>query len=112
VTGTLLYEIRVAGASDWTTIGSLGPVDREGSITDMTGGRRDVLLFRCEGGRSVISRSAAGIDFESGPDRVVLPLDGRRQTLAVLGDGQAYERDVISDAGREYRARWTHRAAP
>jgi hypothetical protein len=111
--GTLLFKIwhdnGEDGAGGWVTVGSLTPTDREGSITDITeDGNRDILLFRCDGARSVISRSADALDFTVGPDRVVLPVMGR-EILAELGVGQSYERDVTSDAGREYRARWTHR---
>jgi hypothetical protein len=31
------------------------------------------------------------------------------EVLAELGPGESYERDIVSDALREYRARWTHR---
>jgi hypothetical protein len=111
VTGTLLYEIQPPGAGAWTTAGTLSAADREGSITDTTGpGARDIILFRCDGDRSVVCRSAGGIDFEAGPVRAVLPLEGR-ETLAELRDGQVYERDVRSDRGIAYRARWTHRDA-
>jgi hypothetical protein len=111
VTGTLLYEVRPPGTGKWITLGTLSPAADAGSITDMAGGRRDILLFRCEGERSVISRSAGGIDFDAGETRAVAPLEGL-ETLAELGDGQVYERDVVSDSGREYRARWTHRGHP
>jgi hypothetical protein len=107
--GTLLYEVRLSAGSDWVTLGTLTPGEQPGSITDMTeDGDRTVLLFRCEGDRSVIVRSADGADFEAGPDRVVMPSRGL-EVLAELGDGQCYERDITSDALREYRARWTHR---
>lgn len=109
MTGTLLYEIRPSGAKDWLTLGTLTPGDQEGSITDITDGRRNVLLFRCEGERSIVSRSVGGTDWEVGAERVVVPLAGRER-VAVLADGQSYERQLLSDAGLEYRARWTHRA--
>ena len=106
--GTLLYEVRFAGGDSWVKLGALTPGAPEGSITSMTeDGGRDILLFRCDGARSVISRSVGGLDFEAGPDRVVVPVEGR-EILAELAVGQSYERDVTSDAGREYRARWTH----
>jgi hypothetical protein len=105
--GTLLFKVwRDGDDCGWVTVGALTPESPEGSITDITGGRRDVLLFRCDGDRSVVSRSAGGFDLEVGPDRVVVPIE--LEILADLGDGQSYERDVTSDAGREYRARWTH----
>jgi hypothetical protein len=109
VTGTLLYEIQPPGSSAWQTLGVLRAADRAGSITDTTEpGSREIISFRCEGHRSVISRSAGGIDFEAGPVRVLVPLKGS-VTLAELGDGQVYEQDVRSDKGIAYRARWTHR---
>jgi hypothetical protein len=109
MTGTLLLEILPSGERDWTTVGVLRAADRAGSITDTAGpGAREIISFRCEGDRSVISRSAGGIDFEVGPLRALLPLGGH-VTLAELGDGEAYERDVTSDRGIAYRARWTHR---
>jgi hypothetical protein len=108
----LTMKAWVPGAGEWITVGTLAEGDPEGSITDITGdGGRDVLLFRCEGARSVISRSAGGFDFEVGPKlRAVAPLAGR-EVLAELGDGESYERDVTSaDTLREYTARWTHHA--
>jgi hypothetical protein len=109
MTGTLLFEVRPAGGDNWIRLGTLTPETPEGSVTSMTGdGGRDILLFRCDGARSVVSRSAGGFDFTVGQDRIVVPVD-RRETLAELATGQSYERDVTSDAGREYRARWTHR---
>jgi hypothetical protein len=107
--GTLLFEIRHAdGGDNWITLGTLTPEDRDGSITDITGGGRDILLFRCDGGRSVLIRLVGALDVTAGPVRaVLLPPEGR-EILAVLGDGQSYERDVTSDALTEYRARWTH----
>jgi hypothetical protein len=111
VTGTLLLEVRPPGASEWKTASVLGPADQEGSISDTRpDGVRDVILFRCEGGKSVISRSGGGIDFEEASQaRVVLPFAGR-ETLAELGAGEVYERDVRTDRGTCCRARWTHRA--
>jgi hypothetical protein len=107
--GTLLFEIR-KGAGDWVTLGAMAPGEPEGSVTDVTGGGRDILLFRCDGARSVVSRLAGAIDFDIGPGtRVVMLPDGGREILAELAAGQSYERDVISDARREYRARWSHR---
>jgi hypothetical protein len=109
MTGTLLYEVRLSAGSDWVTLGTLTPGAQPGSITDVTeDGDRHILLFRCFGDRSMIARSAGGTDFEAGPDRVVMP-NGGLEVLAELGDGQCYERDITSDALREYRARWTHR---
>lgn len=110
MTGTLLYEIQPPGSSAWRTLGVLRAAGRAGSITDTRPGSREIISFRCEGNRSVISRSAGGIDFEAGPLRALVPLKGS-ETLAELGDGQVYERDVISDRGIAYRARWTHRAS-
>jgi hypothetical protein len=110
VTGILLFEVGPRGGGTWATLDTLDPATPEGSITDITGdGRRDVILFRCEGSRSVISRSVAGIDYrdDGGKKRVVVPLGGV-DVLAELSDGQSYERDITSDAGLGYRARWTH----
>lgn len=111
VTGTLLCEVQLPGESGWVTLAALTPEMPEGSITDTAQGGRDIIMFRCEGDRSVISRSADGIDFEAGQLRaVLLPIEGR-ETLAELSGGQVYERDVRSDQGIAYRARWTHRDA-
>lgn len=108
MTGILLFQIWPPDGTGWATLDRLTPASPEGSITSMTGdGGRDVLLFRCEGERSVIWRSAGGVDFEDGPNRVVMPLKGR-EMLAELYDGQSHELDITSDALREYRARWTH----
>lgn len=109
MTGTLLLEVRPPGAGEWKTASVLGPADREGSISDTRqDGVRDVILFRCEGGKSVISRAGGGIGFEAGQVRSVLPFAGR-ETLAELAAGEVYEQDVRTDQGTCCRARWTHR---
>jgi hypothetical protein len=109
VTGILLFQVWPPDGTGWATLDTLTPASPEGSITSMTGdGGRDVLLFRCEGARSVIWRSAGGVDFEDGPNRVVMPLKGR-EMLAELHDGGVYEQDVRTDRGIACRARWTHR---
>jgi hypothetical protein len=107
--GVLLFEVRMAAGGDWVTLGTLTPETLEGSVTDITGGGRDILLFRCDGARSVVSRLADPPAFDAGPLRAVrLPITGR-EILADLGDGHSYELDVISEKRRGYRARWTHR---
>lgn len=103
---TLILEVS-AGGSGWRRAAALNPGDPEGSISDNRGGGRDVLMFRCEPGRSVIRRSSAGVDFEDGPDRVVLPLAGFEE-LASLGPGESFERDVITGRGISCRVRWRH----
>ena len=111
MSGTLRFEALLPGGSGWAPVGPLLLAgDDEGSITDIAeAGARHIILFRCDGARSVISRSAGGIDFEAGPHRVVGLLGGR-EILADLGDGESYERDVTSaDLRVAYRARWTHR---
>jgi len=106
--GVLLFEIQRNADGDWKTLGILTPETLEGSVTDMTGGIRDILLFRCDGARSVVSRLAGASDITAGPVRAVkIPAAGL-ETLAELGDGQSYEREVISDNLTGYRARWTH----
>ena len=112
--GTLLFKMwhdtgDDDGGSGWVTLGELTPESQPGSVTDSAeGGSRRIIVFRCDGDRSVISCSAAGFDFEDGPDRVVIPAGGL-EVLAELRDGQSHELDVTSESGREYRARWTHR---
>ncbi len=114
MTGTLIFEVRPNPGGAWLPIAELGPHDREGSISDNQPGGRDVILFRCDGHRSVIHRSAAGADFDLGsltgrPIRAVIP-SGGLDLIAELTDGQWHEMDVRTDRGISRRVRWTHRA--
>ncbi len=95
-----------AGGCDWKQAGVLNPGDREGSLSDCRDGRRDVILFRCEPERSVIYASDAGMDSESGDERTVIALGTTE--LAVLTEGESFERNVTTDRGASYRVRWRH----
>lgn len=101
----LILEVSADG-SEWKRAAVLNPGDREGSVSDCRDGRRDVILFRCEAGRSVICMSAAGMDHESGGERTVVTLGTTE--LAVLAEGESFELDVTSDRGASYRVRWRH----
>jgi hypothetical protein len=104
---TLRFEIRTDGASRWRQAGLLAPGDQEGSVSDTSAGNwRDVIMFACHGGYSVIRRSAGGADCEIGPDRVVMTYG--IEELARLRAGEAFELDAVSPGGIKYRARWTH----
>jgi hypothetical protein len=93
------------GCGGWRPVAGMRPGDREGSISDSKPGRRDVIMFRCEPGRSVIRRSRAGADWEQGAERAVVPLAGFEE-LAVLVPGESFEMAVTSDRGVSYVARW------
>lgn len=101
----LILEVSADG-SEWKQAATLNPGDREGSVSDCRDGRRDVILFRCEPGRSVVYMSEAGMDCESGGGRTVITLGTTE--LAVLAEGESFERDVTSDHGASYRVRWRH----
>ena len=109
MTGCLLLEMRPTPDRDWMYIAELGPRDQEGSLSDNHAEGRDVILFACQDVRSVIHRSASGMDFEAsgGTVRLVIPASDC-DLLAELTDGQSYERDIVTDRGLAVRARWTH----
>lgn len=101
----LIVEVNT-GVFGWTRAAVLNPGDPVGSVSDCHDGRRDVILFRCEPERSVIYLSAAGADYESGPERIVVTLGTRE--LAVLADGESFERAVTTDRGKSCTVRWRH----
>ena len=102
----LRLEVRTPG-SEWRQLALLSPGDREGSVSHAPlGGTRDVIMFACHGDHSMIRRSAAGADYETGTARVIATVG--MIELARLRDGGTFEMDVISDRGIKYRARWTH----
>lgn len=102
----LLLEGRFGNTGRWTVIASLGPHDPPGSISRITPGGRDVIIFRCAGDHSVIERPIAGADWETGAQRVIATTG--TEVLATLTAGQSYEADVVSDRGVAYTARWSH----
>jgi hypothetical protein len=98
--------LEVSGGSDWKQAAVMNPGDPEGSVSDNREDGRDILMFRCEAARSVIRRSTGGADFETGPGRVIVPFGF--EELAVLADGESFERDVTTDRGVSFRVRWRH----
>ena len=102
----LLYEIRAVAGGKWMTLATLTPDDPPGSISQNTLATRDVIMFYCAGGHSVIERSVLGADTEIGAMRAITTAGTER--LATLNLGQTYEADVVSDKGIAYKARWTH----
>ncbi len=103
-------EVR-AQDGPWRPVAALTRDSQPGSISNnlpsRLGGGRDVIMFRCEGGHSVISRSSAGADYEAGPDRVLLTAGDVE--LARLHTGESYEMAVTTDRGVSCTVRWTHR---
>lgn len=102
----LLYEIRAGAGGKWMPLATLTPSDPPGSISQNAPARRDVIMFYCAGGHSVVERSVLGADTEAGAMRVITTAGTER--LATLKPGQSYEADVVSDKGIAYKARWTH----
>lgn len=100
----LLYEICTEGA--WVPLVTLAPGDPPGSISQNSLATRDVIMFYCAGGYSVVERSVLGADTEVGAMRAISTAGTER--LATLTAGQSYEADVVSDKGIAYKARWTH----
>jgi hypothetical protein len=106
--GRLLVEIRVDGQSGWRRLGEQGPAGPPGSMSDNGAGRREVLLFCCQGDHSIVARSRRGLDIAQGFAREVYASDA--DVLARLGPGQSYERVVTPDRQVPVRVRWTHLA--
>jgi hypothetical protein len=103
----LLYEI--LAPTSWQPVAVINQTDRIGSISDISQGVRDIILFRCYGDHSVIYRSVGGADFEvdGTTARGVLMIEGM-EALAKLHNGESYEQAILSDHKLAYRARWTH----
>lgn len=103
----LILEVS-AGGSGWKRAAVLNPGDREGSVSDCRDGHRDVILFRCDGDRSIIRASATGMDFEAGDERTVVTLGTAE--LAALTAGESFARYVTTDRGMSCQIRWRHEA--
>lgn len=95
---------------DWRPVCILHPGDPEGSFSTRGPDGRDVILFRCEQARSVVYRSAGGVDTETGagPHRIVM--SSGEDTLAVLPPGESFEMPITTDRGFTGRMRWRHEA--
>lgn|SRR5215831_3661463 len=91
---TLIVEM---GRDDlgWTTLGTMRPGDREGSLSDNSDGRRDILRFRTTPDCSIVEMSRAGVDVEVGVHRAIVATGF--DVLARLRDGESYERPVQTD---------------
>jgi hypothetical protein len=105
----LLYEACLPGGDEWTPVAVVSSVDRGGSLSDISQGYSDLVLFRCYGSHSVVSRSVGGVDYalEDGGVTGFLPLGGLAE-LARLRRGASFEMRLVSDRGVAYGARWTH----
>jgi hypothetical protein len=108
MTGSLLVETRRADG-DWVTVGRLTVASPMGSMSNnLPDGGRDVIMFECAGGYSVICRSLAGVDFEAGPPGSPRVIDAVAvEELARLEPGQSYEMPVTTDRGISVMVRWT-----
>jgi len=103
-------RVEMYAGGKWSEAGLLKPGDQPGSLSDSSIGetpaRRDVLIFRCLGDRSRVTRSAGGVDLCTGPDRHVATV--AEEMLADLQPGQSFEKTVWLDSGRSFLVRWTH----
>lgn len=85
------------------------PSDPPGSIsTNLPGGGRDVIMFQCCGGYSLIERSVSGADALDDQGAVRVIATAGTEVLARLLPGQSHEMTVTSDRGLTYPVRWTH----
>lgn len=102
--------VEVATAEGWLPASVLFPGDPEASMSSNHPRGRDIILFRCEQDRSVISRSTGGADWETGggTGRAIASLGIAE--LAVLGPGESFELTATSDRGHTHTVRWTHQA--
>lgn len=88
----------------------VGPVIREGdqpgSVSNKTADGRELILFICQGNRSLVIRSRNGFDIEKGADQEVFSQGFER--LAALAAGESYEMPVTLPHGLSVDIRWTH----
>jgi hypothetical protein len=99
----VLVEQQV-GVAPWRWLGAISPSDQPGSITDHAYGKRQVVVFGWRDGRPGVWLSLAGLDVETGPDRVVHSAGW--ETLADLNDGP-HERLIVTAMGIRSRMRWS-----
>lgn len=74
----------------WQPVARVGIGDPPGSLSDNTGGRRDVYTFTCLGDHSIVKRSRFGLDEEVGAGRNITPLAGWEH-IATLRQGESKE---------------------
>ncbi|MBI2579712.1 MAG: hypothetical protein HYW27_02315 [Candidatus Aenigmarchaeota archaeon] len=87
----------------WTKIGSIGPADLPGSLSDnRPDGGRDVYVFKCLGPLSVIYRSDAGMDIETGSLREIAA-SGSEVVKELRSGSEPYEMRVKTDKSPEPR---------
>jgi hypothetical protein len=107
---TVGLRVEMYAKDEWREVGRLESGDKPGSMSDNDVGeipaRREVLIFRCLGDRSVITRSVAGADACIGPNRSVVAV--AEEILADLQPGQSFEKTVQTDNGFSFLVRWTH----
>jgi hypothetical protein len=109
MTAGLRIEVQPIGTDRWKQVATLTPSDPAGSVsTNLPGGGRDVILFSCCGGYSLILRSVSGADTLAGHDAVRVIATEGTEVLARLLPGQSHEMTVASDRGLTYPVRWTH----
>ncbi len=111
---SLLVEARAQDGS-WRPVATLTPDSQPGSMSsNLPSGGRDVIMFWCDYGYSVISRSVGGADYETGPPGATRHYRGiigvGTEELARLRAGESYELAVTTDRGVTCTVRWTHRA--
>lgn len=83
---SLVLEMKARGG--WRALGSV-PAGETGSCSHNTPQGRHIVLFSCHGDFSVIERSAAGVDVEQGPLRVIS--SEKLEEVAQLLPGEAFE---------------------
>jgi hypothetical protein len=92
----------------WRHLTALTAESAEGSISAARpSGTRDMILFRCDGDRSVIRRSTGGYDWEDGLTTVIVPVGGFEE-VTVLTAGECYELTASTGRGVPYTVRWRH----
>lgn len=97
------------GRDCWAELATLTVSDPPGSFsTNLPEGGRDVIMFQCCGGYSLIERSVSGADTlaDHGATRVIATAG--TEVLARLLPGHSHEMTVTTDRGLTYPVRWTH----
>lgn len=99
--------MEIGSRDEWAEVGVLTADDREASMSNVASGHRELILFRCEGTHSVISRSKAGVDYETGPMRAMVTTGV--EEIARLEPGEVHETTIQTDRMVEpMKLRFTH----